>query len=246
MTDMTDFPPPALADAPEPDRSFEPIGAQVDAFKRAIEAIVLVAHDPVPADLLAQLLEQPATLIDTWCDEIAESYAAAGNGFEFVRVAGGLRYQTAADLTPYVERFLLHDQRARLSGAALETLAIVAYKQPISRAQVGAIRGVDPDGVLRTLQARGYIDEVGRDDGPGQAILFGTTATFLEKLGVESLDDLPTIAEYIPGADVVELLEHGLRVTPEIDVAPTAVDAAAPQDAVPDESTADPSSDDVS
>ena len=230
MTDMTDSPTPASAGAPEPDRPFEPIGDQVRALKRAIEAIVLVAHDPVPADLLAQLLEQPTTLIDTWCDEIAESYAAAGNGFEFVRVAGGLRYQTAADVTPYVERFLLHDQRARLSGAALETLAIVAYKQPISRAQVGAIRGVDPDGVLRTLQARGYIDEVARDDGPGQAILFGTTATFLEKLGLESLDDLPAIAEFIPGADVVELLEHGLRVTPEIDVAPTAVHAAVQND----------------
>ncbi len=240
---MTDFPPPDTADAPESDHPFEPISDQVEAFKRAIEAIVLVAHDPVPADLLAQLLEQPTTLIDTWCDEIAESYALARNGFEFVRVAGGLRYQTAADLTPYVERFLLHDQRARLSGAALETLAIVAYKQPISRAQVGAIRGVDPDGVLRTLQARGYIDEVGRDDGPGQAILFGTTATFLEKLGLESLDDLPAIAEFIPGADVVELLEHGLRVTPEIDVAPTAVQTPEP---APELTVDEPISDDVS
>jgi segregation and condensation protein B len=225
---MTELPPPDISDAsetaPAPEAtSFVPIGDQVDAFKRVIEAIVLVAHDPVPADLLAQLLEQPTSLIDSWCDEIAESYIAARNGFEFARVAGGFRYQTASDLTPYVERFLLHDQRARLSGAALETLAIVAYKQPISRAQVGAIRGVDPDGVLRTLQARGYIDEVGRDDGPGQAILFGTTPTFLEKLGLESLDDLPSIAEFIPGADVIELLEHGLRVTPEIEVAPTAV-----------------------
>jgi segregation and condensation protein B len=235
---MTDFPPPA---AVETERVFAPIGDQVHALKRAIEAIVLVAHDPVPADLLAQLLEQPTSLIDTWCDEIAESYA--GNGFEFVRVAGGLRYQTAADLTPYVERFLLHDQRARLSGAALETLAIVAYKQPISRAQVGAIRGVDPDGVLRTLQARGYIDEVGRDSGPGQAILFGTTATFLEKLGLESLDDLPAIAEFIPGADVVELLEHGLRVTPEIDVAPSAVHLPAD---VSDESPGETPTDDAS
>jgi len=218
---MTEFPPPDVTD-------------RVAEHKRAIEAIVLVAHDPVPVDLIAQLLEQPSSLIDTWCDEIAESYVAGGHGFEFVRVAGGFRYQTAADLTPYVERFLLHDQRARLSGAALETLAIVAYKQPISRAQVGAIRGVDPDGVLRTLQARGYIDEVGRDDGPGQAILFGTTSNFLEKLGLESLDDLPAIAEFIPGADVVELLEHGLRVTPEIDVAPTAVPDAVPDESVPD------------
>jgi segregation and condensation protein B len=223
---MTDLSPSHLSDASGA-TSFVPIGDQVDAYKRAIEAIVLVAHDPVPVDLLAQLLEQPASLVDNWCDEIAESYVAARNGFEFARVAGGFRYQTASDLTPYVERFLLHDQRARLSGAALETLAIVAYKQPISRAQVGAIRGVDPDGVLRTLQARGYIEEVGRDDGPGQAILFGTTSTFLEKLGLESLDDLPAIAEFIPGADVVELLEHGLRVTPEIEVAPTPVSHAA-------------------
>src|SRR5690606_32683532 len=115
------------------------------------------------------------------------------------------------DATPYVERFLLNDQHARLSGAALETLAIVAYKQPISRAQIASIRGVDPDGVLRTLVARGYVDEIGRDPGPGQAILFGTTPTFLEKLGLDSLDDLPPIAEFIPGADVVEALEHGLR-----------------------------------
>jgi len=129
-------------------------------------------------------------------------------------VAGGYRYQTHPDLSPYVERFLLDGQRARMSPAALETLAIVAYKQPISRAQVAAIRGVDPDGVLRTLQARGYITEVGRDHGPGQAILFGTTATFLEKLGLDSLDDLPAIAEFVPGADVVEALEQGLRVEP--------------------------------
>lgn len=187
-------------------------------YKRAIESIVLVAHDPVPAELLAQLLEEPTAMVGQWCEELAAAYAADGHGFELVHVAGGWRYQTASDLTPYVERFLLHDQRARLSGAALETLAIVAYKQPISRGQVASIRGVDPDGVLRTLQARGYIEETGRDTGPGQAILFGTTPTFLEKLGLASLDDLPPIAEFIPGADVVEALETGLRVTPVIEV----------------------------
>jgi len=189
-----------------------------DEYKRAIESIVLVAHDPVPAELLAQLLEEPTVLVEQWCEELAESYIAAGHGFALVHIAGGWRFQTVDDMTPYVERFLLHDQRARLSGAALETLAIVAYKQPISRGQVASIRGVDPDGVLRTLQARGYIDEVGRDQGPGQAILFGTTATFLEKLGLASLDDLAPIAEFIPGADVVEALEIGLRVTPLIEV----------------------------
>jgi segregation and condensation protein B len=131
-----------------------------------------------------------------------------------VRVAGGYRYQSHADLAAYVERFVLEGQSARLSGAALETLAIVAYKQPVSRAQVAAIRGVDPDAVLRTLQQRGYIDQVGRDPGPGQALLWGTTMAFLEKLGLDSLADLPALADFVPGADVVETLEQTLRPSP--------------------------------
>jgi segregation and condensation protein B len=191
---------------------------QVHEFKRAIEAMVLVAHEPVPPDLMAQLLEQPHVLVEQWCDELAADYMEQRRGFELVRVAGGYRYQTHPDLTPYVERFLLNEQRARLSGAALETLAIVAYKQPLSRAQIASIRGVDPDGVLRTLMARGYVGEVGRDAGPGQAILYGTTPAFLEKLGLDTLDDLPPIAAFIPGADVVEALEHGLRIEPTTDV----------------------------
>jgi len=195
------------------DDIFPPVHTEIADLKRAIEAVVLVAHDPVPPDLLAQLLERPVADIERWCAELAAGYASDGRGFELVRVAGGYRYQTHPDLTPYVERFLLHDQRARLSGAALETLAIVAYKQPISRAQVASIRGVDPDGVLRTLQGRGYIDVVGHDSGPGQATLYGTTVTFLEKLGLDRIEDLPPIAEFIPGADVVEALEAGLRVT---------------------------------
>jgi segregation and condensation protein B len=184
-------------------------------YLRAIEAVVMVAHDPVPPELLAQLLERSVTDIERWCHELAAGYEHDQRGIELVRVAGGYRVQTHPDLTPYVERFLLQDQRARLSGAALETLAIVAYKQPISRAQIASIRGVDPDGVLRTLQGRGYIDAVGRDPGPGQAVLYGTTTTFLEKLGLDSLDDLPSIAEFIPSADVVEALESGLRVGDE-------------------------------
>jgi len=200
------------------DDILQPVDEQIADYKRAIESIVLVAHEPVPTDLLAQLLEQPTVLVEQWCEELAAVYAERGHGFELVRIAGGYRYQTAADMTPYVERFLLHDQRSRLSGAALETLAIIAYKQPISRAQVASIRGVDPDGVIRTLQARGYIGETGRDDGPGQAVLFGTTPSFLEKLGLDTLDDLPPIAEFIPSAEVVEALETGLRVTPVIEV----------------------------
>lgn len=187
---------------------------------RAIEAILMVAVEPVPTDLLAQLLEQPSATIDRLCSELAAAYADAGHGFELVRVAGGWRYQTHAELAPYVERFLLDGQRARMSSAALETLAIIAYKQPLSRLQIASIRGVDPDGVIRTLVARGYVAEIGRDSGPGQAILYGTTPSFLEKLGLDSLDDLPPIAEFVPGADVVEALEHGLRVEPPGDARP--------------------------
>jgi segregation and condensation protein B len=178
---------------------------------RALEAIVLVATDPVPPTLLAQLLEIPVTEVERLGAELAASYDEAGHGFQLVRVAGGYRYQSHADLAAYVERFVLEGQSARLSGAALETLAIVAYKQPVSRAQVAAIRGVDPDAVLRTLQQRGYIDQVGRDPGPGQALLWGTTMAFLEKLGLDSLADLPALADFVPGADVVETLEQTLR-----------------------------------
>jgi segregation and condensation protein B len=198
------------------DRSREP-GEGVDA-KRVIEAVVMVATQPVPPELLAQLLEHPVVDVERWCDELTQAYDAGGHGFELVRVAGGYRYQSRGDLVSYVERFVLSEQRARLSGAALETLAIVAYKQPISRAQIASIRGVDPDGVLRTLVARGYVDEVGRDGGPGQAILFGTTDHFLEKLGLDSVLDLPPISEFIPDADVVETLEKGLSMSPTDDV----------------------------
>jgi segregation and condensation protein B len=145
-------------------------------------------------------------------------------------VAGGWRFQSHEDLSPYVERYVLTGQTARLSAAALETLAIVAYKQPISRAQVAAIRGVGVDGVMRTLQQRGYIDEIAKDPGPGQASLFGTTALFLERLGMNSLDELPSLGDFIPGADVVELLEQGLRVDPDDEPVAAASDDGAPLD----------------
>jgi segregation and condensation protein B len=189
-------------------------GAAHDDAVRAIEAIAMVAVEPVPAELLAQLLELPVVIVEQLCAALAAAYRDGNHGFELVKVAGGWRYQSSSDLAPYVERYLLDGQRARMSAAALETLAIVAYKQPISRAQVAAIRGVDPDGVLRTLQARGYVVEVSRDHGPGQAVLFGTTPAFLEKLGLVSLAELPPIAEFVPGAEVVEALEQGLRIEP--------------------------------
>ena len=190
--------------------------ARTEEARRAIEAIVLVAELPVEPQLLAQLLEMPVARIDELCTGLAAEYEATGRGFALVKVAGGWRYQTHPDLSPYVERFVLEGQSSRLSGAALETLSIVAYKQPVSRAQVAAIRGVNVDGVRRTLQQRGFITEVGRDPGPGQATLFGTTPLFLERIGLDDLADLPPLAEFVPGADIVEHLEAGLRPEPSL------------------------------
>lgn len=188
--------------------------------RRAVEAILMVAEDPVDPHLLAQLIEVSPAELSAAVAELAATYESEGRGFVIAQVAGGYRFQSHPELAPYVERFVLEGQTARLSSAALETLAIVAYKQPISRAQVAAIRGVNVDGVIRTLEARGYIAEVGRDPGPGNPVLFGTTSAFLEKLGLNSLEDLPPIAAFVPGADVVEQLEQGLRVQPDAPAAP--------------------------
>lgn len=180
--------------------------------RRAIEAIVMVTDEPADPRLLAQLTEISADRVEEICEELAHQYREQGRGFELVKVAGGWRFQSCADMSPYVERFVLSGQSARLSAAALETLAIVAYKQPISRAQVAAIRGVNVDGVMRTLHQRGYIAELARDPGPGQAVLFGTTSTFLEKLGLNSIEELPALGEFVPTPDVLEALEQGLLV----------------------------------
>jgi segregation and condensation protein B len=193
---------------------------------RAIEAVVMAATDPVEPSLLAQLVELPVTRIEELCTALAQRYEDDERGFAFVRVAGGYRYQTHADLAPYVERFVLEGRHTRLSGAALETLAIVAYKQPVSRAQMSAIRGVDVESSLRTLLGRGYVEEVGRDPGPGNAVLYGTTRTFLEKLELDSLADLPPLAEFVPASDIVEALERGLRLP---DAPPSDVSEAAPE-----------------
>jgi len=178
---------------------------------RAIEAILMVAEGPIEGGLLAQLLEMSPGRVDELCAELAAAYEADDRGFALVRVAGGYRFQSHPDLAPYVERFVLEGHPARLSSAALETLAIVAYKQPVSRGQIAAIRGVNVDGVMRTLQLRGYVEEVARDPGPGQAVLYGTTRLFLEKVGLDRLADLPPLGDFVPGAEVVEALEQGLR-----------------------------------
>jgi len=184
----------------------------------------MVAQEPVEPHLLAQLLEISPTLVDELCASLQAQYEEQARGFVLVKVAGGYRFQSHADLAPYVERFALEGQSARLSSAALETLAIVAYKQPLSRAQIAAIRGVNVDGVMRTLQQRGYVEEIGRDSGPGQAALFGTSKEFLERMGLDRIEDLPPIADLFPSAEIMEALELTLRAArPEEEAAPDAL-----------------------
>ena len=186
-----------------------------DHVAPALEAILMVAEEPLPAALLAKLVGAPINEVEEICENLAAEYVADGRGFILARIAGGYRFQTATEQAPYVERFVLDGQSARLSAAALETLAVIAYKQPVSRNQIASIRGVNVDAVMRTLQQRGYVDEVARDPGPGQAVLYGTTPTFLERLGIDSVEDLPPLGEFFPEADVVEALERGLRVGPD-------------------------------
>ncbi len=204
----------------------------------AIEAVLVVATEPVPAGLLAELLERPVEHVEELLAGLAAAYVAEGRGFELVAIAGGWRLQTCAPYRAYVERFILDDAPHRLSPAALETLAIVAYKQPISRAQVAAIRGVNADGVMRLLSQRGYIAQVGRDEGPGQAVLFGTTSLFLERLGLAGIDQLPPLQDFVPDAGTVELLEQVLRTGPAAAAADESDDEAAPGGA--DEASPEP------
>jgi segregation and condensation protein B len=201
--------------------------------RRAIEAVVMAAVEPVEPQVLAQLVEIPVREVEALCTELAEEYEREGRGFALVRVAGGYRYQTHEALAPYVERFVLEGQTVRLSPAALETLAIIAYKQPVSRAQLAAIRGVNVESTLVTLTQRGYVEEVGHDPGPGQAILYGTTRLFLERLGIDSVQELPELAEFVPEPSVVEALERGLllREAPELDEGGAEAGAADPDDA---------------
>lgn len=182
-----------------------------DELRRAIEAVLMVAVEPVPTGLLAELLEVPAERVEVTLRELADSYEESGRGFVLARIAGGARLQTHPDQAPYVERFANRDVSHRLSTAALETLAIVAYRQPISRGQISSLRGVNVDGVTRLLEQRGYIEVVGRAEGPGQPVLFGTTDLFLERLGLDSLQQLPPVEDFLPGPEVAEELELDMR-----------------------------------
>lgn len=172
---------------------------------KIIEAILYVSPEPVPATQLAQVTETALTTIEATLREMQE--VTARRGLVLREVAGGWRYATDPDVAPFVERFVLTIQQPRLTQAALETLAVVAYKQPVTRAQVAAVRGVDSESSLETLRARGLVAEMGQDEGPGQAILFGTTALFLERMGLGELEDLPEIGPLMPEPALADELE---------------------------------------
>jgi segregation and condensation protein B len=169
--------------------------------RRALEAILFVADEPITASVLAQAVEIGRRDVERLLEEMAGEYEARGSGLMLQQVAGGWRLVTHPSAAPYVEQFILSARHARLTKASLETLAIVAYKQPVTRHQVSGIRGADSDGVLRALADRGLVQEVGRDEGPGRAILYGTTAEFLERLGLASLVNLPPLAPLLGEGD---------------------------------------------
>jgi segregation and condensation protein B len=161
---------------------------------RALEALLFVSDEPITTPVIAQALELDRKAADDLCDRLVTELEDRGAGVVLRNVAGGWRLFTHPDTAPEVERFVLSSRQARLTKAALETLAIVAYKQPVTRHQVSSIRGVNSDGVLRALQDKGLVEEAGREETPGRPILFATTPTFLERLGLPSLASLPSLA----------------------------------------------------
>ena len=165
--------------------------------RTALEAVLLVVDEPVAEVVLAQVLERPTEEVARLLADLAREYDEQGRGFELRNVSGGWRLYTRESCSAYVERFVRDGQQARLTQAALETLAVVAYRQPVSRSRIAGIRGVNVDAVVRTLVTRGLITEVGTERESG-AILYATTAYFLERLGLDTVDDLPPLSDYLP------------------------------------------------
>ena len=176
-----------------------------------IESILFVAEEPITTNEFAEVLELPLEDVDAELLAFQTRLRDTGRGLVLREVGGGWRLYTHPDAQPYLERFAATERATRMSSAALETLAVVAYKQPVSRGQISEIRGVDSDQALRTLMRRGLVVEVGRAGGPGQAVLFGTTDLMMERLGINSLDELPPLADHVPPASVVEVLEEPFR-----------------------------------
>jgi segregation and condensation protein B len=173
------------------------------SLRAALEALLLVAEEPMSTATLATLTRTPEDSVVTTLQDLAMEYTMQERGFDLRELGGGWRYWTRDNCAQVVERFVLDGQHGRLSQAGLETLAVVAYRQPVTRSRISAIRGVNVDGVVRTLVTRGLIEETGHDHETG-AHLYRTTTYFLERLGLKSLDALPPIAAHLPMPDDVE------------------------------------------
>ena len=169
-------------------------------LNRSIEAILMVVDEPVTEIILAQITEFPTEQVLEALNSLAKEYEEQGRGFELRQVANGWRFYSHPDLAPVVEKFVLDGQQSRLTQAALETLAVIAYRQPVSRARVSAIRGVNVEAVMKTLVTRGLVEEAGLEPETG-AILYRTTSFFLEKLGLNNVEDLPALAPFLPDVE---------------------------------------------
>jgi segregation and condensation protein B len=186
-----------LTSGPDPEPAPETLDVSLTGLKPALEAVLMVADQPLDHVTLASAVGHPLGEVVAALQALAEEYTEQDRGFDLRNVAGGWRYYTREEYAGVVERFVVDGQQARLTQAALETLAVVAYKQPVSRARVSAVRGVNVDGVMRTLVARGLVEEAGQDPET-TAVLYRTTSYFLERIGVTSLADLPDLAPYLP------------------------------------------------
>ncbi len=204
--------------------------------RQGLEALLFLASEPLPAADLAEAIEVGVDEVEDLCQELADAYRDEERGLAIRRAGGGWRMYTAESSWPVVERHVLAGRTGRLSAAALETLAVVAYKQPVTRAAVGEVRGVNPDGTLRSLIARGYVEEVGRADAPGQPVLYGTTARMLEDLGLDTLDELPDLADHLvdDAPDEPDDLRAARRLLARGEALPSAAGGPADEDPDPD------------
>jgi segregation and condensation protein B len=199
----------ARVEEPGTDQLTLDVEALPGGLPAALEAVLMVVEEPATAVELATAVQRPVAEVEEALAGLEQGYAAEQRGFALRRVGGGWRFYSRAEYAPLVERFVLDGQQARLTTASLETLAVIAYRQPVSRSRVAAIRGVNVDGVVRTLLTRGLVEEVGHDEET-TATLYGTTTTFLERLGLESLEDLPALAPFLPEVDLLdEIAERG-------------------------------------
>ena len=208
VDEVPDGPHAGLSEAVPDELAFD-VGELPGGARAALEAVLMVADEPISAIRLAAVLGLPTAAVEELLGDLAEEYLTQLRGFELRQVGDGWRFYSAAPYADVVGRFVLDGQTARLTQAALETLAVIAYRQPVTRGQVSAVRGVNVDSVVRTLGARGLVHEVGTE--PSGAVLYATTPYFLERMGLTSLDELPPLAPYLPDLAQLDLDEGAAR-----------------------------------